>query len=128
MAHQAGARFGYLMSCASMPLLEIMMEAGVDVLMGVDPAQDRTMDLNALKRQAVGKMCVWGGVCGYLTVECGTPEDIANEVRQAISVLAPGGGLILAPVTNVRADTPRAWENVRTMIEVWRPLRSYGGT
>ena len=128
MAHQAGARFGYLMSCASMPLLGTMIEAGVDVLMGVDPAQDRTMDLNALKRQVASKMCVWGGVCGYLTVECGTPDDIAAEVRQAISVLAPGGGLILAPVTNVRADTPRAWENVRTMIEVWRSLRQYGGS
>ncbi len=128
MAHQAGARFGYLMSCASMPLLDIMMEAGVDVLMGIDPAQDRTMDFRALKRQVAGRMCVWGGVCGYLTVECGTPEDIAAEVRQAISILAPGGGLILAPVTNVRADTPRAWENVRTMIEVWRSLRQYGGS
>jgi uroporphyrinogen-III decarboxylase len=128
MAHQAGARFGYLMSCASMPLLDIMMEAGIDVLMGVDPAQDRTMDLRALKRQVAGRMCVWGGVCGYLTVECGTPEDIAAEVRQAISILAPGGGLILAPVTNVRADTPRAWENVRTMIREWRSLRQYGGS
>jgi uroporphyrinogen-III decarboxylase len=128
MAHQAGTKFGYLMSCASMPLLEMMLEAGVDVLMGVDPAQDRTMDLHALKRQVAGKMCVWGGVCGYLTMECGTPEDIAAEVRQAISVLAPGGGLILAPVTNVRADTPRAWENVRTMIRVWRSLRQYGSS
>ena len=72
VAHQAGAKFGYLMSCASMPLLETMIEAGVDVLMGVDPAQDRTMDFHALKRQAAGKMCVWGGVCGYLTVELGT--------------------------------------------------------
>jgi hypothetical protein len=125
MAHQAGAKFGYLMSCASMPLIETMIEAGVDVLMGVDPAQDRTMDLRALKRQAADKMCLWGGVCGYLTVERGTPEDIATEVRQAISILAPGGGFILAPVTNVRADTPRAWENVRTMIRVWRSVRQY---
>ena len=105
-----------------------LIEAGVDVLMGVDPAQDRTMDLHALKRQAGAKMCVWGGVCGYLTVECGTEEDIAAEVRQAISVLAPGGGLILAPVTNVRADTPRAWDNVRAMIGEWRSLRQYGGS
>jgi hypothetical protein len=125
MAHQAGAKFGYLMSCASMPLIEMMVEAGVDVLLGIDPAQDRTMDLRALKRAASGKMCTWGGVCGYLTVECGTAADITQQVRQAISVLAPGGGLILAPVTNVRADTPRAWANVRTMIEVWRSLRQY---
>ena len=123
MAHAAGARFGYLMSCASLPLLDIMMEAGVDVLLGVDPAQDRSMDLHALKGRTAGRLCLWGGVCGYLPMETGAPEDIAREVREAISILAPGGGFILAPVTNVRADTPRAWENVQAMIAAWRELR-----
>jgi uroporphyrinogen decarboxylase len=105
-----------------MPLVDMMVDAGVDVLMGVDPAQDRTMDIRLLKQKASGKMCLWGGVCGYLTVECGTSEQIAEQVRQAISILSPGGGFILAPVTNIRADTERAWENVRTMIEVWQSL------
>jgi len=123
MVHQAGARFGYLMSCASMPLLEMMMDAGVDVLLGIDPAQDRTMDLRVLKQKSLGKMCLWGGVCGYLTVECGTPADIAAQVRQSISILAPGGDFILAPVTNIRADTERARENVRMLIETWGSLR-----
>lgn len=122
MAHQAGAKFGYLMSCSSMPLVEMMVDAGVDVLMGVDPAQDRTMDMRLLKQKVSGKMCLWGGVCGYLTVECGTPAQIAEQVRQSISILSPGGGFVLAPVTNIRADTERAWENVRTMIEVWQSL------
>lgn len=125
MVHQAGVKFGYLMSCASMPLLDMMMEAGVDVLMGVDPAQDRTMDLPALKQRAAGKMCLWGGVCGYLTVECGTPDEIREQVREAISILAPGGGFILAPVTNVRADTEQAWKNVETLIETWLAVRQY---
>ena len=123
MAHQAGVKFGYLMSCASMPLIDMMIDAGVDVLMGIDPAQDRTMDMTLLKQKASGKMCLWGGVCGYLTIECGTPAEITNQVRQAISVLSPGGGFILAPVTNVRADTEQAWENIRTMIEAWRSMR-----
>jgi uroporphyrinogen-III decarboxylase len=127
MAHQAGAKFGYLMSASSMPLIEMLTDAGVDVLMGVDPAQDRMMDLAELKRLAADKLCLWGGVCGYLTVELGTPEEIAEEVHQAISLLAPGGGFILAPVTNVRADTPRAWENVRTMIREWHALRDCYG-
>jgi hypothetical protein len=125
MAHQAGAKFGYLMSCASMPLIEMIIDAGVDVLMGIDPAQDRTMDMPLLKQKASGKMCLWGGVCGYLTIECGTPAQIREQVRQAISILSPGGGFILAPVTNVRADTEKAWENVRTMIEAWRSMRTY---
>jgi uroporphyrinogen decarboxylase len=108
-----------------MPLIEMIIDAGVDVLMGIDPAQDRTMDMPLLKQKASGKMCLWGGVCGYLTIECGTPAQIREQVRQAISILSPGGGFILAPVTNVRADTEKAWENVRTMIEAWRSMRTY---
>jgi uroporphyrinogen-III decarboxylase len=123
LAHEAGAKFGYLMSCASMPLLDLMMDAGVDVLIGIDPAQDRTMDLALLKEKTKGRMCLWGGVCGYLTVECGTPDDIREQVRRSMSILAPGGGFILAPVTNVREDTERAWENVRALIDTWRELR-----
>ena len=92
MVHQAGAKFGTLMSCASMPFLEMIMDADVDALIGIDPAQDRTMDMRVLKQKASGKLCLWGGVCGYLTVECGTLAEIPEQVRQAISSLAPGGG------------------------------------
>jgi uroporphyrinogen decarboxylase len=108
-----------------MPLVDMMIEAGVDVLIGIDPAQDRTMDMRALKPKTVGRMCLWGGVCGYLTVECGTSAEITEQVRQSIASLAPGGGFILSPVTNVRADTERAWQNVKTLIETWRTLRKY---
>jgi hypothetical protein len=124
--HAAGARFGYLMSCASLPLVEMMVEAGVDVLLGVDPAQDRTMDLAALKQRAGGRMCLWGGVCGYLTVERGTEEEIRHQVRQATSTLAPGGGFILSPVTNVREDNPRVWANLDALIDEWRATRYLG--
>ena len=121
--HAASARLGYIMSCSSMPLIEMLVEAGVDILLGVDPAQDRMMDLAKLKEMTRGKMALWGGVCGYLTVECGTQDEIRREVRDAMSILAPGGGFILAPVTNVRADTARARENVEAMISEWKRLR-----
>ena len=81
------------------------------------------MDMTLLRQKTSGKMCLWGGVCGYLTIKCGTSAQIREQVRQAIWILSPGGGFILAPVTNIRADTERAWENVRTLIEAWRSLR-----
>lgn len=122
-AHAAGAKFGYLMSCGSLPLVDMMLKAGVDVLLGVDPAQDRTMDLASLKRRTAGRMCLWGGVCGYLTIECGAEEEIRQEVRQAISTLGIGGGFILSPVTNVREDNPRVWANLDALIDEWRAAR-----
>ncbi len=37
LAHQHGARFGYLITANCMPLLDQIAECGVDVIIGVDP-------------------------------------------------------------------------------------------
>ncbi|MGQ9683103.1 MAG: uroporphyrinogen decarboxylase family protein [Anaerolineae bacterium] len=119
LAHQYGARFGYLITSRCMPLLELFAELGIDVLIGVDPAQ---WDLAETKRRLQGRVCLWGGVNGHLTVEHGTGDDVRGAVREAMEVLAPGGGFILSPVDNVREDTPLARENARVLIDEWRRL------
>ena len=103
----------------------LFMEAGVDVLLGIDPAQDNMMDMNKLKAKTAGRMALWGGVCGYLTVECGTTDEIRREVRASMSALKPGGGFILASVTNVREDNERTRRNIDAMIDEWKKLRDY---
>lgn len=116
LAHRAGARFGYLVTARAMPLVEGIMAAGVDVLIGVDP---REYDLAKLKQQAQGRLCLWGGINGHLTVENSTPAEVRAEVRQAMKTLAPGGGFILSPVDNVRQNSARAQANVRALIDAW---------
>jgi hypothetical protein len=68
------------------------------------------------------KVYLWGGVNGHLTVEQGSSEDVRAEVRQAMDMWAPDGGLILSPVDNVRENTPRARENVLALIDEWQRL------
>ena len=119
LAHHYGARFGYLITARCMPLLGMIAEAGVDALIGVDP---REWDLAAAKQELEGKVCLWGGVNGHLTVEHGEPDEVRAAVREALSVLAPGGGFILSPVDNVREDTPQARANVATLIDEWQKL------
>ncbi len=119
LAHRYGARFGYLITANCMPLLDLIAEAGVDVIQGVDP---RAWDLAATKRQLDGKVCLWGGVNGHLTVEHGSPAEVRAEVDEACRVLAPGGGFILSPVDNVREDTELARNNVSHLIGRWREL------
>jgi uroporphyrinogen decarboxylase len=103
-----------------MPLLDMIAEAGVDALIGVDP---REWDLERTKRKLGGKVCLWGGVNGHLTVEQGTEEQVAAEVRRALAALAPGGGFILSPVDNVREDSPQIRRNVAALIEEWQRAR-----
>jgi hypothetical protein len=119
LAHQAGASFGYIVTSNCMPLLDMFAEAGVDVLIGVDPA---AWDVQVTRQKLGGRVCLWGGVNGHLTVETGAAEQVRAEVRRAMEILAPGGGFILSAVDNVRENSPLANENVRVLIGEWRRL------
>jgi uroporphyrinogen-III decarboxylase len=125
MVHQAGARFGYIMTTAQAPLAELLLASGIDVLIGVDPVQGKSTGLEGIKRQLGGRVCLWGGVNGFMTMELGTVEEVRAEVRRALEVLKPGGGMILSPVDNVTADTERAWQNVHALIAEWKEGRDY---
>jgi uroporphyrinogen decarboxylase len=102
-----------------MPLLELFTEAGIDVLIGLDP---EAWDMADAQRRLGGKVCLWGGVNGHLTVEQGSSDKVRAEVRRAVRILAPDGGFILSPVDNVRENTPRARENVSALIDEWQRL------
>ena len=117
LAHQMGAKFGYILTSNAMRLIEPIIDSGVDVLIGMDPHQ---YDLAILARQAAGKLSLWGGVNGHLTVEKGTPADVQNEVDQAMSIFRGRGGFILSPVDNVREYTPEIEANVHSLIEAWK--------
>lgn len=118
LAHQAGVKFGYIITANAMPLLNMIADTGVDVLIGIDP---HAYDLSKTKQLLKGKVCLWGGVNGHLTIEQGTKEAVKEEVAQAMQILGPDG-LILSPVDNVREDTPHAMENVCTLIRTWQAL------
>jgi len=122
LAHSAGAKFGYINTSGTRAILDQIMEAGVDVLVGVDPIQGKDTDLAAFKQAARGRMCLWGGVNGFLTVEQGTPEEIEAAVREALSALGPEG-FILSPVDNVRDLSEPCWERVLEFVRAWRRNR-----
>lgn len=118
-AHAVGVRFGYIVTSKTMPLLDQYIEAGVDVLIGVDPMQ---WDFQEAKRKLSGKICLWGGVNGQLTVEHGSEESVREEVRLALDVLSPEGGFILSPVDNVRTYDAESTQNVQALIDEWQVL------
>ena len=117
LAHEHGARLGYLITAKAMPLLDLIAEAGVDVIIGVDP---REWDLARTKQQIGDRVCLWGGVNGHLTVEQGDEAEVRSEVRRALETLAPGGRFILSPVDNVREDSPLIRRNVAALIDEWQ--------
>lgn len=122
MVHQAGARYGYIITSGVTPISDLILESGADVMIGVDPGEGKGTTLAEVRDRFGGRLGLWGGVSGPLVVEQGTEEDCRQAVEEAFHMLAPTGRFILSPVDNVRADTDHAWRNVQVFIDTWQRL------
>ncbi len=92
------------------------------MLIGVDPVQGKGTDLAEMRRSSAGRLALWGGVNGFVTVERGSPDAVRDAVREALAVLGPVG-FILSPVDNVTGPSERVWANIDAFIDEWRRLR-----
>jgi uroporphyrinogen-III decarboxylase len=122
LAHERSAKFGYICSSGLLPILDYLLAAGVDVLIGVDPVQGTSTNLAEIKAKVGDRMCLWGGVSGAITVEMGSGEEVRSAVQQALSALGPRG-FILSPVDNITVDGPRTWGNLEVFGDEWRSQR-----
>jgi len=94
-------------TCGSItPLMDEFIEAGFDILNPVQfSAAD--MDLDTLKQRFGSRVVFWGGgVNPQATLPFGTPEEVREETRNNVEILAKGGGFICGTVHNIQAPTP----------------------
>ena len=99
-------------------MLDAYLEAGIDVLIGIDPVQGTHTDMPTLKQKLGNRVCLWGGVSGAVTVEQGTEQEVRAAVREAIATLGPRR-FVLSPVDNITVDEPLTWQNVKVLIDEW---------
>jgi uroporphyrinogen decarboxylase len=113
-----------LHSCGSLyALLPSLIEAGLDI---VQPVQTTTLNMEPerLKREFGRDLVLWGGGCNTRDVlGNGTPQQVAEDVRERIRVLAPGGGFVFQQIHNVMANVPP--ENIAAMLETARECGRY---
>jgi len=119
LAHEAGSRFGYIMTVGGNQFAGLLIEAGVDVLIGIDDVQDHGMRFTELKQKLQGRIALWGGVNGFLTIEDGSEEDIRKATAAALETLGPDG-FILSPVDNIRNASEATWRKVLCFIDAWK--------
>lgn len=112
----------FMHSCGAIrEILPDLIESGLDIL---NPVQFTAagMDLKELKRDFGDVLTFWGGgVDTQSTLNNGSPQQVADEVKRIIDILAPGGGFVFAPVHNIQDDVPP--ENFWAM---WDTLQEYG--
>ena len=89
LAHENGAKFGYICSSGTKPMLDFYNEAGIDVLIGIDPIQGTHTDMTLMKSKIGERVCLWGGVSAAVTVERGSKEEVLFAVRHALETLGP---------------------------------------
>ena len=119
LAHEAGSRFGYIMTVGASQFAGLLVESGVDVLIGVDDVQDHGMSFTELKRKLHGRVALWGGVNGFLTIEEGSEDDIRKATATALETLGTDG-FVLSPVDNIRSPSETTWRKVLSFIDAWK--------
>jgi len=97
------------------PLLNDLIEIGIDLLNPVQVSARDMGDTARLKREFGGRLAFCGGIDSQWVLPHGTPADVRREVRRRIKDLAPGGGYILASVHCIQPDVPV--ENLCAMFE-----------
>jgi len=122
LVHQAGARYAYIITTGMAPIADLIVEAGVDVIVGIDPGMGKGTTLAQVRQRLAGKIGLWGGVSGPLVVEEGAEEDVRAAVEEALAELGGANRFVLSPVDNIRADTAQSWRNVGVFIETWKRL------
>lgn len=103
-------------------MLDLYTEAGIDVLIGVDPIEGTYTDMPLMKEKVGREVCLWGGVSAAVTVERGNEDEIRSAVRHAMDTLGPKG-FILSPVDNLTINEPKTWENIDIFINEWKSHR-----
>ncbi len=100
------------------PIVEDMVASGAHIL-----ELDQKADMRLSKAAARGKATILGPVDPSAVMASGTPELVTEKCREAIEILAPGGGFILGPGCALPPTTPD--ENIDAMIAAARQYGTY---
>jgi uroporphyrinogen decarboxylase len=112
----------FMHSCGSIrPIIPDLIDAGLDILNPVQfTATD--MELTGLKRDFGKDLVFWGGGIDTQSTLCkGTPQEVSDEVKRILDIMAPGGGFVFAPVHNIQDDVSAA-----NFWAMWDTVMEYG--
>jgi uroporphyrinogen decarboxylase len=112
MTHSHEVKFLFHSCGAIRPVIEDLIEIGVDILDPLQAAADG-MDPQQLKDAYGDRICLHGGICTQYLLPQGTPDQVGREVRRRVAILGRGGGYILAPCHVLQTDVPT--ENILAM-------------
>ncbi|MBL6996111.1 uroporphyrinogen decarboxylase family protein, partial [Desulfobacula sp.] len=77
-----------------------------------------------LKKEFGKDLSFWGGGCDSQNILVyGSPEQVEEEVKKNLSIMASGGGYVFASIHNITEGVPA--HNIRAMFETARQFGAY---
>lgn len=118
-AHDAGALVVKHSDGNIMPVIDMIVDTGIDALNPLEPQAG--MDIGYMKQKYGDRIALVGNIdCGYLLSEAPV-EEVRRVTRETIEVAAPGGGYCLSSSNSIHSSVRP--ENLMAMVET---LREYG--
>ncbi|MHB1347155.1 MAG: uroporphyrinogen decarboxylase family protein [Candidatus Humimicrobiaceae bacterium] len=96
----------WMHSCGAISeIIPDLIEVGVEI---INPVQTgaRNMELKKIKKNFGRDITFWGGGIDVQKLPFLTPSEIRENVREAVSIMAPGGGFVFAATHNILPETP----------------------
>ena len=105
LAHEYGAAYIYQSDGKMKNILPFIVEAGVDVISGLQPPDVGDVVLKQVKEEFGKKTALMGGLDSCYVFDLGTPKDVREATRKAIADAGAGGGYILGTAEAVAPQT-----------------------
>jgi uroporphyrinogen decarboxylase len=105
------------------PLIDDLVEMGVDILNPIQTSAGKMSNLEGLKARWGDRLTFCGGVDTHRILPTGTPDEVRAEVRRVIEILGPGGGYMVSSVHTVMDDVPA--ENILAMVDAVEEYGAY---
>lgn len=104
-------------------LVEDFIEIGVDILNPIQTSAGKMANLAELKKRYGKNIVFCGAIDTHRILPNGTPEEVRQEVKRVIEILAPGGGFMVASVHTIMNDVPP--ENILAMVDAVEEFGHY---
>ena len=114
MAHSHGVKVMFHSCGAIVPLIDSLIDLGVDVLDPIQVTADG-MAPAGIKSRFGARICLHGAIDTQYLLPQGSAADVRRTAREMMTVLGAAGGYIIAPSHVLQTDVPTA--NVRALYE-----------
>jgi uroporphyrinogen decarboxylase len=124
LAHEFGAVYIYQDDGKMRDIIPFVVEAGVDVISGLQPPDVGDVVLKDVKAQYGKRVALLGGLDPVYTFDMGDAQTVREAVRQAIADAGAGGGYVLGTAEAIGPETPA--ELLQAAVQAARDFGVYG--